>query len=85
MIEQKKAEAPDKVHVYKRWCKTCSICIEFCPKKALAPDPDEYPELAYPDRCNQCGLCQLRCPDFAISVSSRAAKGKEKPTEQANE
>lgn len=85
MVEHARVEAPDKVHVYRRWCKTCGICIEFCPKKALAPDPDDYPELAYPDRCNQCGLCQLRCPDFAISVSSRAMKGKEKLAEQGLE
>ncbi|MDP2659800.1 MAG: 4Fe-4S binding protein [Dehalococcoidia bacterium] len=83
MIDHKSAESPDKVHIYRRWCKQCDICIAFCPKKALAPDTDQYPELAYPERCNQCGLCQMRCPDFAISVTPRPKKDKGTPQEQA--
>lgn len=85
MAKVEKAEAPDKVHIYRHWCKNCGICIEFCPKKALAPDPDDYPELAYPERCNLCGLCQLRCPDFAISVPAFARKGKGNQQKQSRE
>ena len=85
MTENNRAEVEDKVHVYRRWCKNCGICIEFCPKDALAPDPDEFPELVRPEKCNLCGLCELRCPDFAISVSSPARKSKERNTERGHD
>ena len=85
VVGNKKIEAPEKVHVYRNWCKTCGICIEFCPKKALGPDPDEYPELIDAEACNLCGLCELRCPDFAISVAKKPKKDKAAPAEKGND
>ena len=50
------------------WCKGCRICVEFCPRHALAMNEYEKAELVSPENCNMCGLCELRCPDFAIEI-----------------
>ena len=51
-----------------RACKKCSICVEFCPKAVLASGPLGEVLIAKAEACNLCRLCELRCPDFAISV-----------------
>ncbi len=57
-----------KLSVNREWCKSCGICIEFCPKDVLVPDDQEKPVPENIDDCIKCGLCELRCPDFAITV-----------------
>jgi 2-oxoglutarate ferredoxin oxidoreductase subunit delta len=57
-----------KISVCREWCKACGICIKFCPKDVLAPDNQEKPIPENIDACIKCGLCELRCPDFAITV-----------------
>ncbi len=55
--------------IKRQWCKGCGICVEFCPKKALALDKDRKVYVANPGACSGCNLCEMRCPDFAISTS----------------
>jgi 2-oxoglutarate ferredoxin oxidoreductase subunit delta len=62
---------PDRIYVYKRWCKSCSICVEFCPPHCLEMGSDGYPYLARPDECIDCTWCEIRCPDFAITNNPR--------------
>jgi 2-oxoglutarate ferredoxin oxidoreductase subunit delta len=57
----------DRINVYRRWCKSCNICVEFCPPHCLDMGSDGYPFLARPDKCTDCGWCEIRCPDFAIT------------------
>ena len=59
-----------------QWCKKCGICVEICPKKALAIGSREYPELANPEACTRCKLCEMMCPDFAITVAERPSTAK---------
>ncbi len=55
-------------------CKGCGFCIEFCPKEVLAFSDDLNPKGYHPpivvkDKlvdCENCQLCQIICPDFAI-------------------
>jgi 2-oxoglutarate ferredoxin oxidoreductase subunit delta len=56
------------------WCKGCGICIERCPVQALE-DSDRLnkrgirpPQLKEKNECNYCRLCELICPDLAITV-----------------
>lgn len=64
MTESKK---PVKFTIREDWCKGCRICIEFCPKQVLILKNDKvYPEK--PELCISCKLCELRCPDYAITV-----------------
>lgn len=64
--------ANDKVsiEINEEWCKGCSICVEFCPKKVLAMNRRGKPEVVDLEACTRCQLCDLRCPDFAIAVES---------------
>lgn len=57
-----------KISVREGWCKSCGICIEFCPKDVLVPDHRGKPVPKNIDACIKCGLCEFRCPDFAITV-----------------
>lgn len=54
--------------INREWCKGCRICVEFCPKDALATDKLEKAKLAYPEKCIRCGICELMCPDLAIQL-----------------
>lgn len=64
----------DFMVIYRNWCKSCGICVEFCPKKCLAFDANLKPYLKEPGACIQCKLCDLRCPDLALQVVSKEKK-----------
>ena len=58
-----------EVTLYARWCKGCHICVDFCPAKVLAMDPDDnHPHVAAPEKCTACHFCDTHCPDLAIVV-----------------
>lgn len=59
---------PNRLQVYKSWCKKCGICVALCPKSALEKDPEGFPRWKNPVTCVGCRMCELRCPDFAIEV-----------------
>jgi len=66
-----KRAAVRKIDIFKAWCKACGICVAFCPKGVLAIDEEGYPFVNDLDACTGCGWCEIRCPDFAITVESR--------------
>jgi 2-oxoglutarate ferredoxin oxidoreductase subunit delta len=68
------AKGKYNVEIYKSWCKRCGICVAFCPAEVMALDEQGEVVVKNPERCTGCQLCELRCPDFAITV--RPAKGK---------
>jgi len=62
------------IEVKDDWCKGCNLCIERCPVDALE-ESDRFnkkgirpPQLKKENECNNCRLCELICPDFAIAV-----------------
>ena len=59
-------ELPE-IRIKQEWCKSCEICVEFCPRNVLKMGKF-YPEVVDLERCTSCKLCELLCPDFAISV-----------------
>lgn len=60
-----------KIDIFKAWCKSCGICVAFCPTGALDMDEAGAPYVKDAQKCISCGQCELRCPDFAISVSPK--------------
>ncbi len=64
----------DKLVVYPKWCKGCSICWELCPTDTLARAKDGKVYIAAPEKCTACRICELHCPDFAIVVVAKKAK-----------
>ncbi len=88
MAEPRRKKAAPKVDIYKAWCKACGICVAFCPTGSLARDEAGYPYVKYPDKCTNCGWCEIRCPDFAITVQQKrdeARKVRESFEEEAPE
>jgi len=69
VTEKERVETPkkEKVRVYEPWCKGCKICVEYCPKKLFEMREGKAVAVR-PEDCILCGLCQLRCPDFAIEL-----------------
>jgi 2-oxoglutarate ferredoxin oxidoreductase subunit delta len=59
------------------YCKGCSICIAFCPKKVLQSSSHinskgyTLPEAVDLEACTQCKLCEIVCPDLAIAVTPK--------------
>ena len=53
-------------------CKGCDFCIEFCPNQVLESSPEfnckgyHPPVMKADHECNNCGICEVICPEFAI-------------------
>jgi 2-oxoglutarate ferredoxin oxidoreductase subunit delta len=68
LIEKMHWETFGPIKIYRPWCKNCGICVEFCPKDVLALGEDGKVVVQDVDSCTECGLCEIRCPDFAIII-----------------
>ncbi len=63
-----KASDHPQITIFSGWCKSCGICVAFCPKEVLAMDENRKVFAKSPEKCIACHMCELRCPDFAINV-----------------
>jgi 2-oxoglutarate ferredoxin oxidoreductase subunit delta len=70
-----------RIDIFKAWCKACGICVAFCPTGVLAKDEAGYPYVKEIEKCINCGWCEIRCPDFAITVGKKV-KGKKRVDEK---
>lgn len=68
IVERTLKNTDKKIIRVRSWCKGCGLCVDICPKKAIAIDKTGMVELKDSDKCISCGMCELVCPDFAIVV-----------------
>ena len=57
-----------KININRKWCKSCGICIDFCPKFVYDKNELGGPIIARLEDCSTCRQCEYRCPDFAIII-----------------
>jgi len=59
-------------------CKGCGLCIAKCPSEALSWSDvlGVYgtPAVVTNDKCITCGVCELSCPECAITVTRKHKK-----------
>ena len=65
-----------KISIDKDLCKNCLICVDVCPRKVYVTKDmiEEGRKVPFPenaDKCSCCRVCELFCPDFAITVSEK--------------
>ena len=61
---------PFKININNKLCKGCGICVEFCPTNVLDLKKSKAEVVDF-DACICCMFCELRCPDFAITVEEK--------------
>jgi 2-oxoglutarate ferredoxin oxidoreductase subunit delta len=63
-----------EIKIDREKCKSCELCVHFCPKGCIVIDgtfnsrgyrPGEFVK---PDECTGCAICARVCPDIAIEV-----------------
>lgn len=67
-VKKKKKKKPPKIEINTEFCKGCGICVAFCPSEVLVMEKGKAAVANLP-ACIECMFCELRCPDFAITVT----------------
>lgn len=62
------AQGRYRLIINRAWCKGCELCTRSCPAHILELDEELKVYVTDFSRCLFCGLCEVRCPDFAIKV-----------------
>ncbi|NQT19462.1 MAG: 4Fe-4S binding protein [Planctomycetes bacterium] len=66
------------VKIYEELCKSCRLCVEACPRGALAIARHLNVHGFYPvvfddsKECSGCCNCTVMCPDAAIELRAEA-------------
>jgi 2-oxoglutarate ferredoxin oxidoreductase subunit delta len=60
-------------------CKACGICVGLCPTDVLIGGRHGASEVAHPEQCTGCRVCEIHCPEFAITVRRAAGRTRSGP------
>jgi 2-oxoglutarate ferredoxin oxidoreductase subunit delta len=67
-------KAVKEIIIDDQFCKGCNLCIEVCPRKVFTGSHKRsragysMPQASDPGKCSVCFLCEMTCPDLAITV-----------------
>lgn len=61
------------VAIQRAYCKGCELCVQSCPTGVLALDEKGKIVVKAVEKCVFCGICEVRCPDFAIWIVKEPA------------
>ncbi len=62
------------INIYSDICKGCGICVDACKFGVFEMSTERgkqgylLPKVVRLEKCTQCMLCELSCPDIAIEV-----------------
>jgi 2-oxoglutarate ferredoxin oxidoreductase subunit delta len=74
MTASPKKRAAKEIVIDDQFCKGCNLCIEVCPRKVFTPSGRRsragysMPQATDLDQCSACFLCEMTCPDLALTV-----------------
>jgi len=63
-----------RIEIDAQRCKGCGFCVKFCPKNLIHLNSDFNNKGYHPavfageEKCTECAICALVCPDIAITV-----------------
>lgn len=63
-----------RIIIDETYCKGCKLCIDQCPKKVFENSSKRnqkgylVPMVSNAENCIACRLCEIICPDMAITV-----------------
>ncbi len=64
-----------KLRIDEDLCKSCRLCVEFCPKEVLEMTSDTlnsngvpFARCVHGEDCIGCQICTLMCPEAAIEL-----------------
>ena len=69
-----------EVYINKDKCKSCRLCIFYCPTKHLEMSSElnkrgvKFAKIKKATKCIGCGFCYLVCPDDCIEVNASNKK-----------
>ncbi|MDR1677013.1 MAG: ferredoxin family protein [Deltaproteobacteria bacterium] len=63
------------IHLSKKLCRGCGVCLEVCPGDLLTLGPDDLVQIEEPERCWGCAACLKSCPHQAIGLYLHPALG----------
>jgi len=64
----------NRIVIDEAFCKGCQLCVDQCPQAVYEPGQRRnakgyrLPEVVRPEACVACRLCEMLCPDLAITV-----------------
>jgi len=67
-------KAVKEIIIDEQFCKGCNLCLAVCPRKVFSGSNKRsragysIPQATDAEKCSVCFLCEMTCPDLAITV-----------------
>ncbi len=74
MTASPKKKRAREIIIDEQFCKGCNLCLEVCPRKVFVKSSKRsragysMPQPAELGNCAVCFLCEMTCPDLALTV-----------------